>query len=69
MKGSKFKIILFADNMMLYVTNPISLLLNLQDVLQNFEKVLGLAINPQSNILAINLSQTERKEIKRQFKY
>lgn len=65
MKRGECKVALFTDGMMLYVMNPVSSLLSLQDVLQNSETVSGLAIN---FLKMNNLSHIEKK-IKRLFKY
>lgn len=69
MKGES-EVMLFADDMLLFITHPISTLTHLQDIWHDFEKVLGLTINQKKfNIPAISMTKMERQEIKKRFKF
>lgn len=60
MKGGEYRVTLFADDMVLYLTKPGESLPELLDILKNFGVVSGRNINQtKSNMMAFNLSHSE----------
>lgn len=69
-KNTEYKISLFADDILLYVTNPLQSIPTLLHTLTSFGEVSGLCINhSKSQILLIHISEMVQSLLKQQFQF
>uniref|UniRef100_A0A803JDT0 Reverse transcriptase domain-containing protein n=1 Tax=Xenopus tropicalis TaxID=8364 RepID=A0A803JDT0_XENTR len=67
-KDKEYKVSLFADDLLLHVTKPLTSLPNLVKILADFAKVSGLTVNPdKSEMLPCNISKHMVKLIEANF--
>lgn len=64
----ELKVVLYADDLTLYLTNPFESLTALNDTFSNFSKILGLHINyRKSEIYFIHLTKQKQEILQKQF--
>lgn len=68
--NKEHKIAAFADNVLLFITNPRITMPNLLSVLRQYGEVSNFKINfAKSEILNINLSKNEEEKLKKEFQF
>lgn len=69
-EGAEHIMSFFADYMVLYLTNPYTLLSSLMSLIRSFGKISGLAINfSESKLHPIALSMEAHQDIQRDFNF
>lgn len=67
---SSFKVCLYADDALLFITNPLISIPNLLEILDTFANISGLKINISKSVaLPINFSSSELNTLKNNFSF